>query len=105
MTGKRQNGLRGIGAAQLAGLAAGGTGSLKAVPGTEFAAISSPADLGQLVRQAREERKLSQQDFADLAGVGRRFLSELENGKATLELGKVLKVLQAAGFDLFAGRR
>ena len=67
--------------------------------------IGSPADLGRLVRQAREKRLMSQQDFADLAGVGRRFVSELENGKATLELGKVIKVARAAGLSLLARGR
>ena len=67
--------------------------------------IASPADLGRLVRKVREGRRLSQQEFADLAGVGRRFLSELENGKPTLELGKVLKVVNAAGISLFARER
>lgn len=62
-------------------------------------------DLGRMVRRLREGRKLSQQEFADLAGVGRRFLSELENGKPTLEFGKVLQVAQAAGISLFARGR
>ena len=64
--------------------------------------IKSPDELGLLVRKARERRNQSQQSFADLAGVGRRFVSELENGKATLELGKVLKVMRAAGISIFA---
>ena len=67
--------------------------------------IASAADLGRLLRAARDERGLSQQAFADLAGVGRRFVSELENGKATLEFDKVLSVAAAAGIDLFARRR
>ncbi|MRX33955.1 helix-turn-helix transcriptional regulator [Aminobacter sp. MDW-2] len=67
--------------------------------------VVSPSDLGLLVRRARETRHLSQQSFADLAGVGRRFLSELENGKPTLELGKVLKVARTAGISLFARQR
>lgn len=67
--------------------------------------IVSPSALGMLVRRARETRHLSQQSFADLAGVGRRFLSELENGKPTLELGKVLKVARTAGIELFARQR
>jgi y4mF family transcriptional regulator len=67
--------------------------------------IASAHDLGQLVRQVREQRKLSQQAFADLAGVGRRFISELENGKATLEFDKVLQVASATGIDLLARRR
>jgi len=67
--------------------------------------IVSPSNIGLLVRRARETRHLSQQSFADLAGVGRRFLSELENGKPTLELGKVLKVARTAGIELFARQR
>ncbi|WP_416068633.1 helix-turn-helix transcriptional regulator (plasmid) [Rhizobium sp. YTUHZ045] len=67
--------------------------------------IVSTADLGHIVRKAREARKLSQQEFADLAGVGRRFISELENGKATLEFQKVLKVAHAAGISIFAEPR
>jgi HTH-type transcriptional regulator/antitoxin HipB len=70
-----------------------------ALPGST---IASPADLGRLVRAARKRQDFSQQQFADLAGVGRRFLSELENGKPTLELGKVLKVAGTAGITLFA---
>ncbi len=69
------------------------------------AKITSVADIGVLVRAARERQKLSQLAFADLAGVGRRFLSELENGKATLEFDKVLKVAAASGIDLFVKER
>lgn len=67
--------------------------------------IDMTQDLGQMVRYAREARGLSQQAFADLAGVGRRFISELENGKATLEFGKVLKAARAAGIVLLARDR
>ena len=67
--------------------------------------ISRPADLGHLVRTARKASGLNQQAFADLAGVGRRFVSELESGKTTLEFGKVLRCCAAAGIDLFAARR
>jgi len=48
---------------------------------------------------------LNQQQFADVAGVGRRFISELENGKATLEFDRVLQVSKAAGIDLYARQR
>jgi HTH-type transcriptional regulator/antitoxin HipB len=67
--------------------------------------ISSTADLGQLVRTARERMGLNQQQFSDLAGVGRRFLSELENGKSTAEFGLVLRVCKAAGIDVVAKSR
>ena len=62
------------------------------------------ASLGHMVKNYRKQRDLSQQEFADVVGVGRRFLSELENGKATLEFEKVLKVTSAAGIELFARR-
>lgn len=57
-------------------------------------------DLGALVTHTRKARHYSQQDLADIAGVGRRFLSELEGGKATAEIGKVLQVLTALGIDV-----
>jgi len=68
-------------------------------------AITTAADIGKLTRDARKELGMTQQRFADLAGVGRRFLSELEGGKASLEIGRVLAVCKAAGIDLFARRR
>jgi y4mF family transcriptional regulator len=67
--------------------------------------IAAAADLGPLIRAARRKLKLSQQAFADLAGVGRRFLGELEAGKPSLEFDKVMKVCAAAGIDILAAPR
>ena len=67
--------------------------------------VLSSADLGRMVHDARRTMGLSEQIFADLAGVGRRFLREVESGKQTLEFGKVLAVCSAAGIDLIARRR
>jgi transcriptional regulator with XRE-family HTH domain len=39
-------------------------------------------------------------DAAALCGVGYRFMSDLENGKATVQVGKVLQVLTALGLDV-----
>jgi y4mF family transcriptional regulator len=69
------------------------------------APITTAADLAPLIRAARKRMKMSQQDFADAAGVGRRFLSELENGKPSLEFDKVLKCALGAGIDLSAKPR
>lgn len=63
-------------------------------------AIRSSEQLGEAVAQSRKTKGYSQQEFADLAGVGRRFISDLENGKPTAEIGKVLQVLTALGLDL-----
>jgi y4mF family transcriptional regulator len=71
-------------------------------PGTY---VNSAAELGRLIKTSREQMDLNQQQFADVAGVGRRFISELENGKATLEFDRVLQVSKAAGIDLHARQR
>ena len=62
--------------------------------------VGSSQDLGLVIANARKGRGFSQQQFADLSGVGRRFVSDLENGKPTAELGKVLQVLTALGIDM-----
>ena len=67
--------------------------------------IKEPRELGKLIRKRRGVNGMSQQQLADLAGVGRRFLSELENGKQSLEFGKVLRVASAIGIDLLAKQR
>ena len=62
--------------------------------------VRSVEDIGARVAQMRKAKGYSQQSFADLAGVGRRFVSELESGKPTAEIGKILQVLTALGLDL-----
>lgn len=64
---------------------------------------SAPVTIGEIgkrVRAARKAMGMTQQRFADLAGVGRRFLIELEQGKPSLEVGRVLAVCHAAGIKL-----
>lgn len=67
--------------------------------------INNIEDLGRLIREARKVQGLTQQQFADVAGVGVRFLSELERGKESAEVGLVLQVLTTAGFDLYLEHR
>lgn len=56
--------------------------------------------IGATVRRTRKAQGLRQEELAAVANVGLRFLSELENGKPTLQLGKVVDVLDALGIDL-----
>lgn len=60
----------------------------------------TPVDIGNFVARTRKARHYTQQEFADLAGVGRRFVSELESGKPTAEIGKIIQVLTALGIDV-----
>ena len=67
--------------------------------------ISNVTEIGRAVRAARKAQGLTQREFADISGVGVRFLSELERGKPTAEVGLVLDVLSNAGFDGVLQRR
>jgi y4mF family transcriptional regulator len=67
--------------------------------------LKSIAELGLMVREARKAMKMNQAEFAAHAGVGRRFVSELEGGKPSLEFDKVLACAGAAGVDLLAKKR
>ncbi|MBC2661150.1 helix-turn-helix transcriptional regulator [Novosphingobium flavum] len=73
--------------------------------GTTRTPLTSIAELGMMVRDARKAMKMNQTEFAAHAGVGRRFVSELEGGKPSLEFDKVLACAAAAGVDLFAKKR
>jgi y4mF family transcriptional regulator len=63
--------------------------------------IQSPKSLGQAVRAARRALTLTQPQLALAAGVGVRFIVELEAGKPTLRLENVLRVVDALGGTLF----
>ena len=52
------------------------------------------------VRARRKANRLSQRELAELAGVGVRFLSELERGKPTLRMDAVNSVLAVFGKQL-----
>lgn len=54
-------------------------------------------ELGGIVRTVRQSQGLRLDQLAGAAGVGVRFLSELERGKPGVEMGKVFSVLGALG--------
>ncbi len=63
--------------------------------------VTSVEQIGKLVRSKRKQLGVLQEDAAGLSGVGTKFLSQLENGKDTAEIGRVLKVLKAMGLELY----
>jgi HTH-type transcriptional regulator/antitoxin HipB len=63
--------------------------------------VNSPAELGAAMRQARRQRGLRLEDAAAGAGVGVRFLSELERGKPTSRLGETLRVASSLGLRVW----
>lgn len=63
--------------------------------------ISNVKDLGPLIKTKRKLLRLSQQELADVCGVGRRFISELETGKKKrFEIGLILRVLKRLDYDI-----
>lgn len=62
--------------------------------------IHSPEQLGQALRTARKQLGLTQPQLALAAGVGVRLIVELEAGKPTLQLEKVLQVIDALGGEI-----
>ncbi|MGB0238958.1 MAG: helix-turn-helix transcriptional regulator [Cycloclasticus sp.] len=62
--------------------------------------ILNTKSLGDVMRQQRKSQGATQVEFASLCGVGVRFISDLENGKPTVEMGKVLQVLNSLGLEL-----
>lgn len=62
--------------------------------------IRRPEDIGALVRDQRRQLGLSQTQLAAQVGTSQRYISHLENGKRTLQLGLVLRVLDELGVGL-----
>lgn len=58
---------------------------------------AAPNSIGRFVRERRIAAKLTQRELADLAGVGVRFVSELESDKPTLRLDAIHRVLAIFG--------
>ena len=60
----------------------------------------TPMYLGRIVRQLRKEAGLTQSELAAKARVTRWWISAVENGKTTVELGKVMVLLYHLGHKL-----
>lgn len=56
--------------------------------------------LGAIVRRERKAQKLKQAELAAVSGVGIRFIVDLEAGKPTLQLEKVLHVVRTLGCSI-----
>jgi y4mF family transcriptional regulator len=59
-------------------------------------------DLANFVKTKRKSVKLTQPELAEKAGVGLRFVRDLEQGKESLRLDKVNQVLQLFGYQVGA---
>ena len=62
--------------------------------------IGSPAQLGKVLRATRKSIGLTQPQLALAAGVGVRFIVDLEAGKPTVRLASVMSVIDSLGGEL-----
>ena len=62
--------------------------------------MQSPQDIGALVKKTRKALSITQKDLALTSGTGLRFIIDLEKGKSTCQLGKVMTVLQTLGIKI-----
>ena len=62
--------------------------------------VSDPSALGRAIRETRRALGLTQPTLALSAGVGVRFLVDIEKGKPTAQVGKIMRVLAALGIEL-----
>ena len=67
--------------------------------------IISAEDVGKIIRARRKELGYTQADFAKAVGTGVRFISDLENGKPTVQFDKTIHVLSMAAINLYAKER
>lgn len=62
--------------------------------------IDNTKQLGMLIRETRKKQRLTQEQLAATAGVGVRFIRELEQEKESCHLGKTMIVLAMLGLLL-----
>jgi HTH-type transcriptional regulator/antitoxin HipB len=62
--------------------------------------VHSASDFGAQLRSRRKSLKLSQTSLADVIGVNRRVLGQLEHGKGTVQLQIAIEAARAVGLDI-----
>ena len=70
-----------------------------------MAHLRSAKDFARIIRDERRRQGMTQADLAGLADVGVTFLSQLENGKDSAEIGKAIQVMTMLGIDIDASPR
>lgn len=67
--------------------------------------IADAKSLGDEIRRRRREQHLTQEKLADLADLSAVFIIEVEKGKPTAQIGRVMRLLRTLGIDLVARPR
>lgn len=62
--------------------------------------VNDSVTLGQAIRNRRKELSYTQKYISEVTGFSMSFLSDLENGKPTCEIGKTLHLINLLGLDI-----
>lgn len=62
--------------------------------------VYDPNEFGAFLRQRRRDLQYTQSELADVTGFSVSFISDLENGKVTAELGKAMFLANILGLDM-----
>ena len=67
--------------------------------------ILESSDLGMMIRKRRKELHYTQSYISQFTGLSISFISDVENGKPTVELEKVFRLVHILGMDIFVEER
>lgn len=67
---------------------------------SSFASVSTPKDLGEVIRATRKAQGLTQAALAGIGNTGNRVIVDIENGKPTAQIQKVLDLMDLLGLEL-----
>lgn len=67
--------------------------------------IIDPKSLGKAIRERRKELHYTQAYLSEFTGLSISFISDLERGKATAEIGKAMQIINLLGMDLLVEKR
>ena len=62
--------------------------------------ISTAKELGKKKKKRREKLQYTQSYVSEYTGLSISFISEVENGKETAQIGKVMQLIEILGMDL-----
>lgn len=67
--------------------------------------ISNVEDFGKIIRVRRKSLGYTQEYVASVSGLSMSFISDLERGKKTIELGKAMFLANLLGLDVYLSDR
>jgi len=62
-------------------------------------------EFGEMIKKRRKSLGYTQKYLSEFTGYSASFISDLENGKSTIELGRALKIANLLGLDLLLEER